>query len=507
MVTMQSRADSRTAPFQRLAVPQRLLGALALEELADLPAERRGRLQEVLVHAEPLPAEELDDAEGLEPARHREAEGGPQPRPQRRLVPREVRVHQQPVQVDGRVLGPDPAGQALAALERRLLRHGRELVGARAQVGRRPARGAAQHPRRLVHGPERAHVPAELGADDGQDLGHCRVEVRRAGEDAADGDLGREPPLGVVALRGVLEGDDAAPDGAVLDDREGRVLGQEEAAVLPPHHLVVELHGAARLQGPDERAFGLRVGRAVRVGVVDQVVHVPAQHLLGVEAERPLGGLVDEGAASLGVDAVDAEADRVEQRRPLPPLPVGAGQRLPHPDLGRRRPGELDQDRDVALRPLAWRRGRRADDARHRPAGDRERDAGQGRVRVGDQLAPVRHLPAERLELAHRPGVGRAGPAQDHPLLALGRPDERRGRVQGRRHQPRQVVERARGRVLPPFGGVRLREVREGLAAAAPSRVPRPASSASPTTSPAPPGSPAGTNAVRRALQGPAFIP
>jgi hypothetical protein len=83
--------------------------------------------------------------------------------------------------------------------------------------------------------------------------------------------------LRLQAFGDVREGDDRPDDLAALSHRDGPVLRREAGSVGPPEHLVVDVGALAGLIGTVDSAVLHRIGRSVRVRVVDQVVHVLAE--------------------------------------------------------------------------------------------------------------------------------------------------------------------------------------------------------------------------------------
>ncbi len=122
-----------------------------------------------------------------------------------------------------------------------------------------------------------------------------------------------QQPVGALALRNIGEGDDCAPDHAVIEDRVGGVLGGEAGAVGAPQHVAVDAAALALAEGAKDRAILDGVIAAVGARVMDQVMHVAAPELLGGIAQQLGPGAVDEGAAAIGIDAIDAIAGRFQQ--------------------------------------------------------------------------------------------------------------------------------------------------------------------------------------------------
>jgi hypothetical protein len=117
-----------------------------------------------------------------------------------------------------------------------------------------------------------------------------------------------------LALADVDEGHHGTLHGAVRDHRVARILGPEPAAVGAPEHLVVDAARQATAEGIEDRAVDLGVRTTVAMCVVDQVVHVTAEHLVGAPAQHLCGRPVDEGASSVQIDAEDALSRALQQQ-------------------------------------------------------------------------------------------------------------------------------------------------------------------------------------------------
>ena len=137
-------------------------------------------------------------------------------------------------------------------------------------------------------------------------------DLGQAGQHAADRDLKRQPIRGAALPGGVHQRHDAARGPAVLDHGPGRIFGGEEASVLAPQNLVRQPHRLAVQPRRHQGAGRMRIGCAVGMAVVDQLVHIATQDLLRLIAQHPQGGGVGVAAAPLGVHAVKADAQRLE---------------------------------------------------------------------------------------------------------------------------------------------------------------------------------------------------
>src|SRR5215210_8823305 len=83
------------------------------------------------------------------------------------------------------------------------------------------------------------------------------------------------------ALGDVPKGDHGAHYLAILEDWGARVLDWEARAVLPPKHFVVPAMSVPGRKHRVDRALCAGIGSSVRFRVVQEVVHWPAQKLLG----------------------------------------------------------------------------------------------------------------------------------------------------------------------------------------------------------------------------------
>src|SRR5262249_59239882 len=97
-------------------------------------------------------------------------------------------------------------------------------------------------------------------------------------------------------------------DPPAVDKRIRRILAWEGATVSPPQQFAFDAAGLARAEGAEDRAFCTRIRQSVRPAVMDQLVRVPAQNLLRRVPDQCFSRAVDEDAAALGIDAVDAGA-------------------------------------------------------------------------------------------------------------------------------------------------------------------------------------------------------
>ncbi len=88
---------------------------------------------------------------------------------------------------------------------------------------------------------------------------------------------------------------------AVPDDRAGRALHREEAAVLPDEDLLVVEDPEALRQRAVDRALLDRIGAAVGMRVVDRIVEASVPDFLEDEAGQPLGRRIHVGAVAAGV--------------------------------------------------------------------------------------------------------------------------------------------------------------------------------------------------------------
>ena len=93
------------------------------------------------------------------------------------------------------------------------------------------------------------------------------------------------------------------------------VLDRDAGAVGPPEDFTGHMPGLfVVLKRIGGRAGFDRDGLPAGIGVVDELMHIPAdQGVGGCIAEQACAGGVGEGAAALFVDAVDAFGDGIEE--------------------------------------------------------------------------------------------------------------------------------------------------------------------------------------------------
>ncbi len=121
-----------------------------------------------------------------------------------------------------------------------------------------------------------------------------------------------------AALRDIREGDDRTAYDSVVHELAGDVFHGEGGAVLAPEDLVVHAHRLLGVERPLDGAILVSIGRAVRLGVVDQLVRVLADDLVHLVAEHAGAGLVAEGEIAVDVETPDAVAYGGEDRFALP---------------------------------------------------------------------------------------------------------------------------------------------------------------------------------------------
>jgi hypothetical protein len=177
----------------RLALAQPLLGAPALDAVADPAAEARHRREQVVVAVARLAGEELDRTEDAAAAADREPERGAQALADGHRRAREVGVRADVGDPGRLAAGADAAGQALAGGERDVARDALE------RLGRLPGLDAAQ--RLVLRQPHRPRVPAQRAADGGEQARVRRRLVVALREHARDRVLGPQQVRGVVMAR------------------------------------------------------------------------------------------------------------------------------------------------------------------------------------------------------------------------------------------------------------------------------------------------------------------
>ena len=316
------------APLGRLGLGARGLGGLdglaqpglrldALDALAELPAQRGHRLEQVLVHRQRKLLEEVDHARHLAAHQERKGEGGMQagggghPRAGKAHLALHVRDPHRLARL------PGVSGQPLAHRERALPRE--RLEGGGLEAGRVPAGHPAQPP--VAQEPEGSQRPAQVLAEGAQRAQRRALDGVGAYEDGEHGALrgqpllGDELPLQLDALAQVAQrGDDDLL--AVLPHRRQGQLDVELDAVAAPGR-------NADRPAHDPAAVGLLV--AAEPGLVQRLHagrHQPrerhAQHLQLTPAQERGGSRVgvDDPAALVGGD--DGVGEALEDGRGVP---------------------------------------------------------------------------------------------------------------------------------------------------------------------------------------------
>ncbi len=93
------------------------------------------------------------------------------------------------------------------------------------------------------------------------------------------------------------EGHDGAQGLAVAANWVGAILDRNHRTVGPTEDILLIKRPLARPERPEDRAILNQKGGTVRVRVVDELMHVPSEDLLGrIEAQELERGGVAEGA-------------------------------------------------------------------------------------------------------------------------------------------------------------------------------------------------------------------
>jgi hypothetical protein len=174
------------------------LRAAALDELADLTADRAQHREQHVVRLADLAAEEFHRAERDIAKHDRKAERGVQLLAGRYRRPREVAVLQDVGDERRLPRRPYASRQPHAALEQRSAAERLELVESRA--GQVPDRDATEYIPFNIDAPEGAVLPIERRANRLEDAWRGVREARRLGQYPCRGVLGRHPSLGGPAV-------------------------------------------------------------------------------------------------------------------------------------------------------------------------------------------------------------------------------------------------------------------------------------------------------------------
>ena len=120
--------------------------------------------------------------------------------------------------------------------------------------------------------------------------------------------------LGGAALADVDEGADGAFVEAVAEDRTHPIFHRDRLAAQRKEDLVIHVARFAGRGGDVDRAPFHRVGRAVRVAMVDDVVKLPPHHvLLARESQHAQEGLVAKLGHAVAVEGVKRFAGGIEE--------------------------------------------------------------------------------------------------------------------------------------------------------------------------------------------------
>jgi hypothetical protein len=299
----QFRGRLLHAPFEVLVHPvHRLFGLVALNELADLTADRRKHFEHVRVRLADFPAEKFDHAENVFP----EANGKPE-RAVQTIFGRQRGAWKIGVLCDvGNPLrfggGPDASRQTGAAQKFAGASGGDERGGGHG--GRVPDVHATQELPGSIDTPERADVPAQAFADRLQDLRRGFGERGRLGEHADDAEFGRAPFLGAFAGRDVanVPGEHRRTAGANARDRE---FHRKFLAALP-HRCDLDSLAENRVASRGNGAAHSVAMPAPEMRRHDQFAHFPAERFGAGVAERLFRRRIEINDASLMIDGDDA---------------------------------------------------------------------------------------------------------------------------------------------------------------------------------------------------------
>ena len=201
--------SSRQLPerFHLLGLAQLVFQLFAGNELPNLAAHRGEHRQQLVVQRVNLRAEKLDDAQGLLPQLHWNGDGAAQAYLFCQALPREIGLRVGDPR--GPAGLPNAARQAFACRKDRLAAPGRELFEFLRR--RMPDFDAAQHLGRLVHRPERAHVPLKVLANDLENFLRGLSERGRFGQGPSHGMVCGQSLLGLLPLGDVRPHTDDFP--------------------------------------------------------------------------------------------------------------------------------------------------------------------------------------------------------------------------------------------------------------------------------------------------------
>src|SRR5690606_14216109 len=123
-----------------------------------------------------------------------------------------------------------------------------------------------------------------------------------------------QPIFGLAPQRDVPEHHHGSHELATVVDRGARVLYGEAAAILAPEHLVDDVSHHAVVECRVDRAVVTRVVVSVFARMVHHGVHGLPQQLVDRVPRHARGRGVDEGAATVQIEAVDAFTGRIQDQ-------------------------------------------------------------------------------------------------------------------------------------------------------------------------------------------------
>ena len=294
-----------------LALPQCVLSASPLDELADLAGKGGHRFQQLFVALPDVAAEELNHAQEIVVHCDGQRKGTVQSIGSRHGSSRKIRFRGDVRDPDRSSALPDPSREATPAFEGQFSRGSFEpRHGHRGRV----IQADAAHELVLLDQPERGDLPLHEFADVPEDHRRRRLEIVGFSEHSRDFVLGTQPPFD-PAPRGDIpcnlrDGDN--PSTAVTDGRE-RQRHIEILAELRHSHRFVRLDPLPASQALQNHGFFMPSVRR------DEHHDRPANRLGGLVAEQVLG---------TGVPGEDVAVERLADDRILRRFHDGGQARL-----------------------------------------------------------------------------------------------------------------------------------------------------------------------------------
>src|SRR5579884_1714106 len=149
-----------------------------------------------------------------------------------------------------------------------------------------------------------------------------------------------QPPRRAFLFGDVRKRNGRPFDLTVLQQGERCISHRERRPIGTPENLVIHSATPAVAQYLVNGTLPGWIGRAVRMAMVCERVHILAACLLGPDAEHPGTGVVEEGAVAFTVDAINPFARGFQKQPVVSAQPFAGG------DIAKEKHGDQDDHKD-----------------------------------------------------------------------------------------------------------------------------------------------------------------